>query len=359
MSIREGRWDCPACGTIGVRGPLTRCPNCGSPRPRDVRFYLPDDSALVSDEASLAAARAGADWVCGHCHAQNKAADADCRSCGNPRDESSQDVALEEREYSLEETPRASAAAARTLHPLEQAQPRRRGRGRGLLLAGGLLLAAFLLLRFFPQQIEVQAEAFRWERSLQMERNEVVAKEEWSTPPGAFDVQSFQAVRSYRQVLRGYETRTRSVRVQVGEERYPCGQIDKGNGYFETRYCTRPVYENRTETYEEPVYDQVPVYDTKYRFKVYEWVSRPEALLRSAGEGQQPQWPAPSPKPDGKSWREGERQERYFVTVREPDGDRHEHELSFEAWGRLSPGAALKARRSWLFDWYYGLDSGK
>ena len=63
-----------------------------------------------------------------------------------------------------------------------------------------------------------------------------------------------------------YETRTRTVKVKEGEERYVSGQRDKGNGYFEDVYSTRPVYEDREEEYRD-----VPVYQTKYLYTVYEW----------------------------------------------------------------------------------------
>ena len=47
MAIRVGRWDCFVCGHVGNVGTETHCKNCGSSRPKDVKFYLPDDAKLV------------------------------------------------------------------------------------------------------------------------------------------------------------------------------------------------------------------------------------------------------------------------------------------------------------------------
>ncbi|MCB0838989.1 MAG: zinc finger Ran-binding domain-containing family 2 protein, partial [Bacteroidetes bacterium] len=89
MAVRVGRWDCDVCGHIGNYGPHTKCASCGASRPANVKFYLPKDAEIVTDKEQLKEARAGVDWICGHCYSQNKAKDTVCNSCGNPRDESS------------------------------------------------------------------------------------------------------------------------------------------------------------------------------------------------------------------------------------------------------------------------------
>ena len=48
MAIRVGRWDCFVCGHKGNLGPETHCTNCGSSRPKDVVFYLPDDAKVIT-----------------------------------------------------------------------------------------------------------------------------------------------------------------------------------------------------------------------------------------------------------------------------------------------------------------------
>jgi len=359
MSVYVGRWDCPTCGTKAIAGPETRCPNCGSSRPKNVRFYLPEDAEMVDDEARIKEARAGADWICGHCGTQNKAADTACKACGNERDESSQDVALSEREYGLDELPTGSFAPKRSVHPLEEQQKRPKKRRAGIrfiLLIGLVLFGGWMLLKSFPKTVEVTVSSFEWKRSFQLEHYETVGKEAWSVPNGAFDVSSFRAIKSYKQVLRGYETKTRTKRVQVGTERYVCGKVDKGNGYFVDKYCTRAVYENRQETYEEPVYDQVPVYATKYKFKVKEWVSRKSNLLTSSGKNQEAKWPTDVRLNSPKEWRSGQKKGNYYLTVKEDNGTAHREEVSYDYWQKLKKGQRIKAKKAYVIGTWYGLE---
>lgn len=364
MAVHVGRWDCPTCGNKGVLGPETRCPNCGSSRPKDVRFYLPTDAEVVQDEARIKEAMAGVDWICGHCTSQNKAVDTICFSCGNPRDETSDDVDLQEREYRTGEVPTDSFEPKRTRHPLErtrrpltESRPvRAQGGGlfRKVLIGLGLVLVAVFFLRSFPKEIDVTVEQFSWQRDIQMMHYEPVQQEAWGgAPSGAFEVRTAREIRSYKQVLRGYETRTRTVQVQVGTEQYVCGKIDKGNGYFVDKYCSRPIYENRQETYEQPVYDQVPVYDTKYYYKIMKWVKA--NLLNASAKDHSPKWPNPPPQPDPDKWKEGAKQEVYYIYVREDDGDVHKETIPFERWSKLDIGSSIKAKKSMIFDIYYGL----
>jgi ribosomal protein L40E len=85
MAIREGRWDCPGCGSRSVYGRHVDCPGCGKPRPAGTRFYLTDDAPVITDAAQLAEANAGADWICGHCGASTRATQTDCGGCGVAR----------------------------------------------------------------------------------------------------------------------------------------------------------------------------------------------------------------------------------------------------------------------------------
>lgn len=355
MAVKIGRWDCPSCGQRGVLGPETRCPNCGASRPRDVRFYLPSDAEELRDEASIRAARAGADWICGHCHGQNKASQDTCQSCGNPRDEESEDVALQERRYSQQEIPVSPETRKRTLHPeeIERNKPRKK---RSFFLPILLLIAAVVGGGAIPRTVEVQVDGFRWERSIQMLHKEAVAHEDWSTPAGAFEVSSFQDIHHYNKVFRGYETRTRTERVQTGSRRVACGTIDKGNGYFETQYCNEPVYESRQVEYQEEIYDQVPVYATKYRYKLWEWVARKDYLLTSSGQDHEPQWPDPSRYNGMADVKEGERAARYRVILTRPNGEQMEEELPETSWSSLSESSVLSGKAAWLWGWWYGLE---
>jgi hypothetical protein len=322
-----------------------------------VRFYLPEDADALTDEQQLSEAQAGADWTCGHCATHNKAGDTRCVACDNPRDDQSDDRTLVERSYDLDALPLDSIAPKRTLHPDEQAPkpPRRRRPGSIILWLILLIGGAWLGLRTFPHHIKVEVSGFAWERQTQLLHREVVQKEDWQAPSDAFDVESFRAIRSYQQVLRGHETRTRTVQVKVGTERYVCGKIDKGNGYFVDKYCTRPVYENREETYEAPVYEQVPVYGTKYRFKRREWVAHQEHILRASGQDQQAYWPEDSRLSQPDQWKAGSQQASYRLTVREPNGREHVETVEADLWRQVKPGQQLPAKKAYVLGTWYGL----
>src|SRR5688572_14519587 len=97
MAIREGAWDCPHCGRKGNRGPEKYCGGCGAPRGEDVQFYLPADAPEVTEAKALERAKAGPDWTCSFCEADNPSTNAFCSSCGAGRDGSKPREIVEHR----------------------------------------------------------------------------------------------------------------------------------------------------------------------------------------------------------------------------------------------------------------------
>jgi len=77
----QNEWICPNCSTRNKGGAKT-CENCGAPQPENVQFELPSEQKLVTDEASLNAAKAGADLHCGFCGTRNPATAETCSQCG-------------------------------------------------------------------------------------------------------------------------------------------------------------------------------------------------------------------------------------------------------------------------------------
>ena len=60
MDIKIGAWDCAKCNHKKIYGLEKKCTQCGSPRPDNVVFYLPDDAVYITDEKIIAQAKAGA-----------------------------------------------------------------------------------------------------------------------------------------------------------------------------------------------------------------------------------------------------------------------------------------------------------
>ena len=77
----QNEWTCPNCGTRN-KGGVKTCENCGAPQPENIQFELPSEQKLVTDEASIKAAQAGADIHCPYCGTRNPANAKTCSQCG-------------------------------------------------------------------------------------------------------------------------------------------------------------------------------------------------------------------------------------------------------------------------------------
>lgn len=334
MAVREGRWDCQFCGTTAILGRHKVCPNCARSRPEGTTFYLPEDAELVESEALKAQASLGPDWICAFCSSSNPANLDVCRHCSAPREEVSAQQKVQE--FAPGAAPKAGDMTVPDPHEAyrEPAAPQKARPSWLLPVIGIVILLACLiggLALFSGDALEVNVEQFTWERTVTVEVLQTVTEEGWELPDGARLLSQSEEIHHFNPVVVGYETKEREVseRVQVGERTYVCGQRDLGNGFFEDIECSEPVYETqqRTETYEEPIYEQVPVYATQYEYAVERWVTvRTE---RAAGSDNQAYWPELNLQPNE---REGQREESYGIVFRDGDGRRYALSFPYEEW---------------------------
>lgn len=364
MSVREGRWICPSCGAENL-GRNKRCDGhgsagCGAARPESVRFYLPEQSPVVTDPGLLTLAQAGPDWHCSHCDGANLNAIAGrrvlkCVHCGNIRDEEDKDRRVSS--YAPGAQPASAAALVEPRRRPVSPAARREDRSapakrpaRRLPIAwilGAIALVLGLAASFLVTwTVEQTVAATSWERRIAVEEFRTLTQEDWDPPSDARILDRETRIRTHRQVIDRYETKTRSVsrQVQSGSESYACGTRDLGNGFFEDRTCSRPTYrtEHSTETYQEPVYRSEPVYDTWFTFQVDRWVKAREAV--TAGD-QQPEWPDPKLLANQ---REGRRAERYSVILVDGEGKSSTRNLPLGEWNTVGKGdAALSRRNIW------------
>lgn len=77
----QNEWICPNCNTRNKGGAKT-CENCGAPQPENVQFELPSEQKLVTDQASINAAKEGPDIHCPFCGTRNPASAKTCSQCG-------------------------------------------------------------------------------------------------------------------------------------------------------------------------------------------------------------------------------------------------------------------------------------
>lgn len=318
MAIREGRWDCPSCGSTGIYGRHTDCPGCGKPRPAGVRFYLAHGEPDVKDPEQLRDARAGADWICQQCKATNRAAEARCAGCGAFR--GSRNPLQKVHEYTTETTPRTGDAARpasaapgassggsggsgggyggraasgsswprRLIGTRGAEMPLRRRIGWTIAGVMGFVVLVGMVREAIPERtpglVPGVVEAATWVRIIHLAQRSMVNGEGWELPENATVLTETRRVREHRQEVAGYQMVTRLVprteRVvqgyreetrtyeeqgrQTGTRTWVCGSKDLGNGYFEDVECSEPEYETvtHTERVSVPIYKSVTTVDT-------------------------------------------------------------------------------------------------
>lgn len=332
MAIREGRWDCPYCKTTGILGREQHCPNCARSRPEGTKFYMPGQAPVVTDANLLQRAQVGPDWICEYCASSNPGDKTNCYNCNASREKTSPTQQI--KQYGAGQAPQSGAAdPAGLASPSAASRVAAGSNGRSwpqtihlgpvaipfstlatvlalvIMFSVGSLFSAlnnrgnvnygstFHKSYTFNHEkrvtVEAQITGFAWERHINIEAQSTVTEEDWSVPAGGRIVSQRQEIQRYEHQLTRTETRTRQVAVQVktGDRTYVCGQKDLGNGFFEDVQCTEPVYETQyqTETYQEPIYEDVPIYGTKYRYEIDRW-----GFVRSldaSGSGRETYWP--------------------------------------------------------------------
>jgi hypothetical protein len=359
MTIRIGRWDCSYCGHIGNLGPSTKCENCGATRPPKVKFYLPENAKVVTNEDEIRKAKAGADWVCSFCGTQNKITDGTCYSCGNDRQEEDGDKSLEQKEYLPNEVPRNSKdERKKILEPPKKGLLNTKSKkiGCGCLSLIVLALAIFAILSVFTEETSVKVAEKSWEQTINAELYKQVQEEDWILPSEGKLVSTFNAIHHYDKVFKGYETKTRSVSKQVGTEKYVKGTKDLGNGHFQDVYGTRPVYKNVQETYQEKVYSDVPIYQKKYKYLIYRWIAE---QYNTNGIGDNPLWYDLKTVDPKYQVRSKDSTGVYSIKVLDDKRNEHLEKIDILYWKSIKEGENIKARKSSIFGTYYGLEKEK
>jgi hypothetical protein len=313
-----------------------------------------DETPVVAEGQQLKQAQLGADWVCQYCASSNRADRMACQHCGAVREGSSPQQQVQQ--FKAGEAPRSGDMDLEAMaRPMTQAAVPVSGlskllQKKTLLGVGGVVGLLFLCIclcggffLFGEKEVEVTAAEISWQRTIQVEAYRTVVEEDWSVPAGGRTISQREEIHHYDSVLVGYETRQREVseQVQVGSRTYVCGQRDLGNGYFEDIECTEPVYETRyrTETYEEPIYEQVPVYQTKYSYEIEKWVV--DRTEEAAGADHQTNWPAVTL---AENEREGQRTEAYRVVFVDEEGKSYEMTFAEGEWLGFERGGRYRLK---------------
>ncbi|MBE5871554.1 MAG: hypothetical protein E7294_09895 [Lachnospiraceae bacterium] len=355
-----GYWKCPSCATI-IRGDNRVCPQCGTPIPNNVRYMPPDDPQVREAIGNGKAVDSyveyvdkekesdQANWNCEYCGYQNPYDALTCQGCCAPRYESEQDYFGNAMNHTEEDK------KEREIHGLPNNRPApppvrpqvgqnnrqtdaKQKRFTGIAIAAVVIL--FLIWLFTPVTRSSVIQSFRWERNVEVEEYTLCHEDDWTLPEGATLTDTKQEIHHYNQVLDHYETKTRQVSHQE-QDGYDTEYRDLGNGQYETVQTPRYKTVWETETYEEPVYKDVPEYRTKYYYDIGRWKKVDD--LPTSGNDQNPVWheceyPEDVSSPDYGDKRQGPKQETYFVIIKDKKGKEQEVEYPYSEWTALSAG---------------------
>ena len=335
-----GYWKCPYCGET-VRADHKDCPKCGTSIPNDVRFFM--DTSKPVEYVDKEQENNEANWLCSYCRTQNPAQAEVCESCGAKKSDALGTYQPDPEPITPEPKPNRRS----------KQRPRKdyihRQNSSALKLLFGLILFAALgifALNWYQKPVDREGEviSFGWQQEIGVEEYNTYRENGWNVPSGGTVVSSNREVRSYKQVLDHYETKTKKVAKQV-KDGYDVKYKDMGNGQYKEvktpRYKT--VYENKT--YKEPVYRKEPVYDTKYYYDIDKW--KETDVLRTSADDHEPKWaetdlPEKVDSPKYGDKRQGSRRGKYWVIIKDDKGNEQKLERNFDEWKDLKEGDKVK-----------------
>ncbi len=323
--VFEMIWDCPACGTKKLLAKTNRaCPNCGSPQEPLMRYFPAEGDAVSVANYTYA----GSDVVCGHCQTPNSKLANFCINCAAPLQDANAIRTLgtqtrgEGRQFEQEDL------KARLRSEKQAAQGSKNpGEKRGPPLVG-IVIAIFAVLGltiwYFGRSKDevVTVRGHTWEREVQVQRLQATPASAWceGLPVGAYQISSFSAVRSTRNVPDGQVCRTE--------------RSDNGDGTFTQRRKCSTKY--RSE----------PVYDRKCNFTLNTWVNVRTAKTSGAAQTPAPFWPSKALEKPGSCLgceREGARSEKFEVLLKRPNPENPDFRcpLPFDVWSNIGIGVVI------------------
>ena len=285
--IVEGLWDCAYCGTKAIGGLTKHCPCCGHPQDEGTTFYLGTRKNYLESELAAEYGQ-GPDWVCPYCGSLNRIRFKYCAGCGAAKESAEDDY------FTSKEKKKKQDSVSEALQNEQKQAPKKSTPKKRLPLVLALIALFFvtLLIVFWPRNYTGEVRATAWAREIDIEAYRTVQESDWTVPDGGRVYNQRSEIHHYRQVLDHYETRTRRVSEQVydGEETHT-SYTNNGDGTFSEETWTTPRYrtEYHTETYQEPIYRDEPVFATKYYYEIERWVTDREE--KSEGADSTPYWP--------------------------------------------------------------------
>lgn len=373
----EGFWDCPYCGEKHIGGLQMKCTSCGASRGEDIKFYMDDPKNYIDDEKAKTISK-NPDWLCSYCGAYNSDNNPECKNCGATRTESEKNYFEIRKKKEEREKQEKAEEYKEIINDNSESEEESSDYGdkasndsndnndmdfnkfdetgirsekgssfnwKKLLAWGGIGLGivsiiATLIFIFTPKTQEGIVDSFAWQRSISIEEYKTLNESDWVLPAKARLQYTQEEIKTYERVVDHYETKTRTYTEQVLDhyETVVTGHQDNGNGTFTEITAEKPVYrtETKTETYEEPVYRDEPVYATKYYYEIDRWMHKD--YIKTSGEDKNPYWGEYQYK---EKEREGSKTENYEITVINKEEKVNTYSVDYDVWKNLEKGETV------------------
>jgi hypothetical protein len=337
MTTYQMLWDCKYCGTQKLLGVTHRhCPTCGAPQDASAR-YFPSEADKVT---ALDHPFVGADVVCPACQEANSKRNQHCFNCGSPLTEAAPVHARSERVIDAGATAPIDSKAAAILEATgrepegallaSQDKPEKTAR-RGVTRTLAYVLVPLVALplgfvmvnMLWTQKVVVQAVRHHWVRDIAVEQYSDVRGGAWcdELPMSARVIDRRMATRGTRSVPDGQSCSTH--------------QVDNGDGTFREREECQTKY--RSE----------PVLAPYCTYLVTKW--HVDRTAEAEGDTLDPAWPSTHLIRTGDCVgceREGQRQERYEVYLRDSTSSKEDScEFPEAKWRSIADGTELEAKR--------------
>lgn len=208
-----------------------------------------------------------------------------------------------------------------------------------LIVTLSVFLVGFLVWLFWPVERTASVHSFRWDRAIAVEEFTECHESDWSLPSGAKLEYTRREIHHYDRVFDHYETKERQCSRQV-QDGYDTDYRDLGNGQVEVVRTPRYKTEYYTETYQEAVYRDEPVYRTKYYYEIGRW--KVDYYLKTNGNDKNPYWyetdlPTVVYSPVYGDDRQNSRYENYYVIIITEAEDISEITTDYNTWISLEP----------------------
>ena len=208
-----------------------------------------------------------------------------------------------------------------------------------------IALVAFISLLIFifvPRYKEIVVTDVGWKYNIAIEKYKQVEHSDWYLPPDAELLYTSREIRSYVEVLDHYETVTKTRQVQDGYD-VTYTYSDNGDGTFTEHEHRTPRYRTETYTEQEPVYTDEPVYDTKYYYKVWEWVHERDVTTTASDKN-----PYYGEVILGDKERQGRSTENYWFRghIKDKKKEKKYKVKDRETWDKINVDYTLKVKMS-------------